>query len=336
MLRPRESGAYIADKSKHVFVVEEEIFEAASKIYSQMKEQKYSFNMWKSCPAHPKLMNEDSVNWIFVVDCLNFSFWLPGVDQFQLEFEGCQYNDYDALCNAINRALKEGIPITSPSYFKSVTLESIQHVFRSCNGTTLPLLTERMQNLHQAGEILCQLYKGSFCNVIADCNGDVNLLISKITDLFPSFRDVSTFSGQSVSFYKRVQILIADIWACFEGRGYGQFDNINELTMFADYRVPQSLQALGVLRYSENLLDKIKRGVILDSGSVEEMEIRGCSIYCVELLCGQIEKLMKEDAQSEIKTVNSVILDFYLWDYATRHPEDMKDCPEHKTRSIFY
>jgi hypothetical protein len=35
---------------------------------------------------------------------------------------------------------------------------------------------------------------------------------------------------------------VADLWALFEGKGRGQFDDIDTLTMFADYRVPQSLQ----------------------------------------------------------------------------------------------
>jgi hypothetical protein len=30
-----------------------------------------------------------------------------------------------------------------------------------------------------------------------------------------------------------------DSRACFEGTDYGNFDYINEITMFADYRVPQ-------------------------------------------------------------------------------------------------
>ena len=40
----------------------------------------------------------------------------------------------------------------------------------------------------------------------------------------------------TVSFYKRAQILIADIWSCFEGKSYGEFNDINTITMFADYR----------------------------------------------------------------------------------------------------
>lgn len=39
---------------------------------------------------------------------------------------------------------------------------------------------------------------------------------------------------------KRPQILIADSWACFNGQSYGEFHDIDQITMFADYRVPQA------------------------------------------------------------------------------------------------
>lgn len=36
-----------------------------------------------------------------------------------------------------------------------------------------------------------------------------------------------------VRFYKRAQILVADLWACFEGESYGGFHDIDGVTMFA-------------------------------------------------------------------------------------------------------
>lgn len=338
LINPRESGKFIADRSKDVFVVEENMRKAAQTLYDKLKEEKYSFHVWKEQRVHPKIMNDDTIDWIFVIDSLNFSFWLPSVEQFQLEHEGVVYEDYEALCTAINRALKEGIPITSPSYYKDLSLDVMKHIFRSCNGTTLPLLEERTQHLRQSGSILCQNFGGSFVNVLSKCKGDVNVFIDNVTQLFPSFRDISIFEGQPVSFCKRVQILIADIWACFEGKGPGKFDNISELTMFADYRVPQALQALDILKYSTGLFDKLKNNIELNSGSVQEMEIRGCSIHSVELLRKEIELLLKSDTSGEYEniTLNSVIIDFYLWGYATQDSEKMLAFPEHKTRSIFY
>lgn len=39
-----------------------------------------------------------------------------------------------------------------------------------------------------------------------------------------------------VTFYKRAQILIADLWLAFKGKSYGHFEDIDSLTAFADYR----------------------------------------------------------------------------------------------------
>jgi len=39
-----------------------------------------------------------------------------------------------------------------------------------------------------------------------------------------------------VHILKRAQILVADLWACFEGQGLGAFADIDAITMFADYR----------------------------------------------------------------------------------------------------
>ena len=216
-------------------------------------------------------------------------------------------------------------------------------MFRSCNGTTLPLLKERAGNLQQTGHMLCQRFQGSFVNVVKAANGDVIRLIGLVTSLFPCFNDTGIFNGQPVQFQKRAQILIADIWACFEGASYGYFPNIYELTMFPDYRVPQALLALNVIKYSPRLMIMIKSGTLLPHGEREEMEIRGCSIHAVELLRHAISKLLENEVADEklglhekVMNVNSVLLDFYLWNYATEHPELMSEFPEHQTRSIYY
>lgn len=64
----------------------------------------------------------------------------------------------------------------------------------------------------------------------------------------------------SVSFYKRAQILVGDIWACFKGEGIGKFLDIDYLTMFADYRIPQILLHFGAIRYSNALMTKLESG----------------------------------------------------------------------------
>lgn len=53
---------------------------------------------------------------------------------------------------------------------------------------------------------------------------------------------------------------MADFWAVMETRGEGYIINMDCLTMFADYRVPQALVYLGVLQYSDALMEALKNG----------------------------------------------------------------------------
>lgn len=69
--------------------------------------------------------------------------------------------------------------------------------------------------------------------------------------------------GKRISFYKRAQILVADFWGIMEARGEGNIPNLDYLTMFADYRVPQALVYLRALRYSDSLMEALKKGKVV-------------------------------------------------------------------------
>ena len=60
-----------------------------------------------------------------------------------------------------------------------------------------------------------------------------------------------------VLFYKRAQIFVADVFGAFQGQDLGRFSDIQELTMFADYRVPVVLRLKGILEYSTPLATKV-------------------------------------------------------------------------------
>ncbi len=105
--------------------------------------------------------------------------------------------------------------------------------------------------------------------LVAAAEGSAARLIRLLASHFLSYRDGRDHLGRHVWFLKRAQIFVADVWAAFEGKvrdkenngickliegkGFGRFDDIDCVTMFADYRVPQQLCALGVLRYSLEL-----------------------------------------------------------------------------------
>ncbi|XP_072051290.1 queuosine 5'-phosphate N-glycosylase/hydrolase-like isoform X3 [Amphiura filiformis] len=281
-------------------------------------------------------MTKETIDWIFVLDTLNFSFWTSSdIEPYLVHYKGKEHRGYWALCAVINRALDEGIPITSPSYYASMTLEQLQYVFRSYTSTPIPLLEQRLKHLHEAGKVLQEKFRGSFVNCIIQCNGSASELLKLITENFSSYRDTATYQNQTVSFYKRAQILIADIWACFEGQSYGSFTDINTLTMFADYRVPQVLNYLKAITYSDKLMELLRSGRELTQGERLEVEIRGCSIWTVELIRKELEELTAQDSAPKM-LLNSIIIDFYLWDFATENWDDIQDIPIHRIRTQFY
>lgn len=74
-----------------------------------------------------------------------------------------------------------------------------------------------------------------------------------MTSNFPNFQDHQIYEGHQIHFYKRAQILIAGLWGKYEGKGLGEFFDVDQVTMFADYRVPQLLNEYKIMEYTKEL-----------------------------------------------------------------------------------
>lgn len=335
-----ESAEFIYDNAIDVAIDASGTKAAASLVWTLMKEQQYSPKTWSSHELHPQHKNQDTVDFIFTMDLLNFSFWssLPSDARFAVDYRGRRWVGYWSLVASLQRALDEGIPITSSDFWQNeleCNEELLGHVFRSATEEQMPMISERLACLREAGRVLYDKYGCSFVNCITQADGSAAALVNLVADNFECFRDEVRFEGQTVRFYKRAQILVADLWACFEGQSYGSFEDISTLTIFPDYRIPQILHQLGCLLYSPPLESCIRRFKNVESRSRWEIELRGCSIWCVELLKRQILRNFPE-AKTDI---NAVLIDFFLFDFlkdrpATEADEDL--IPHHRTRSIWY
>jgi len=150
-----------------------------------------------------------------------------------------------------------------------------------------------------------------------------------------------------VRFLKRAQICVADLWAAFEGEGFGQFDDIDKITIFPDYRIPQILNSFGCLWYSPLLDNAVRQKKLIESGHSWEIQLRGlrnilkgwiltdtcvgCSIWCVELIRREIIR-NHPDAK-----VNAILIDFFLYDtIKEQEAAGQEEIPHHRTRSIWY
>ncbi|KAI1337663.1 hypothetical protein F5Y15DRAFT_150504 [Xylariaceae sp. FL0016] len=333
-----EGAEHVYDNSIDVALDMRATKNAAAIIHDQMQKKEYSTKTWSEHELHPKTKDESTIAFIFTIDLLNFSFWSlrPEEERFSISYKDKKWTGYWSLVAALQRALDEDISITDPHFWTSedeCNSESLRYIFRSTTDEEIPLLEDRLACLREAGRVLYERYECSFTNLIAAANGSAAALVNIIARDFDCFRDEFRFEGRKkpVRFLKRAQILVADLWACFNGESYGAFRDIDKITMFADYRVPQILATFGCLGYSPPLQAIITNKEMIESGCKYEMQLRACSIWCVELIRREIKR---EHPDTKI---NAILIDFFLYDVMKEMEAQGKETiPHHRTRSIWY
>jgi len=224
---------------------------------------------------------KDSSQHIFLLDVVNFCFWAgEGEDKWRVKYPEDKIIDgWEALVVCFDRALEEKIPLLEAKFLEKMTLDQVKHVFRSCNNAEIPLLKERLEFLQEAGSVLSSRFAGEFDNLIKEGNSDAVQIVKLIIKNFPSFNDVG--------FYKRAQICAYDLSLLPDMN----IKNVEQLTIFADYKLPQILRALGVLEYKKSLAEKIDNYVLIDKNSREEREIRAVTIWVGELLAKRLDTM---------------------------------------------
>jgi hypothetical protein len=134
-------------------------------------------------------------------------------------------------------------------------------------------------SLRDLGNHLLTEYGGSFTAVLDAAGGSAVRLVEILAG-WHSFADSSLYAGEAVPFLKRAQIAAADL----SRAGVAQFSDLHELTMFADNLVPHVLRLDGILSFDPSLVARIEREELIEHGSPEEVEIRACAVYAVELI----------------------------------------------------
>ncbi|XP_045776240.1 queuosine salvage protein [Maniola jurtina] len=332
VLPPAQSGEFISERSRHVKIHSEGIEKLCDEILSSLKDNKLQIPETNTDSIHPNKDHPHAVDWVFVTDALNFCFWSRNKDE-QWTVDG--HTGYFALEASLHRALKEGYDITNPEYYSKITQEDLKHIFRGDTDAEIPLFDQRIAVLHEVGTILIEKYNKTFETCVKEANKSAVKLLNIVVENFPCFCDEALYEGCKVSLHKRAQILVADLWNFHDGNGWGEFHDIDKLTMFADYRVPQVLVYFGAMSYSDELMDKLRNDILLPSGSLEEVEIRGCSIHTIELLKQKLIDRITTD-KLNVEVPNSSLLDYYLWCYRRKHATEMEKIPYHKTLGIYY
>jgi len=180
--------------------------------------------------------------------------------------------------------------------------------------------------LNDLGTYLIREFDGRFVDLIEAAGDSAERLVSILSEM-PFFNDVENYRSTRVPFFKRAQITAADLSLAFGGDGWGRFDVLDRLTMFADNLVPHVLRVDGILEYEGNLASMIDREELIPAHSQEEIEIRACAVHAVEL----IVQARRETGEQ----VTAMNLDYLLWNRG-QEPYYKNIGPRHRTRTVFY
>jgi len=318
-----EQGEYVWIHAERVEQLSEQWMHPLSSVHQQVSP---STPFWHD-KYHFHDGTERTVNWLLVLDALNFCFWAErDTPRWRIEYQGETLNGYWAEAAALTRAAEEGIPLWDAEYLSTISDDVMASIFRPiANASPIPLFEQRVFNAREVGRVLLEKYDGQFARAIEQARGDAVQLALLLAHDFSSFNDVVSYRNSQIRFFKRAQICVADLYGAFSGKQWGAFTNLDKLTIFADYKLPQVLRHYRVLEYHPILAEQVDAQELLTAGSEEEVEIRANTIWACELLRRTMAQLGHK--------MDAIEIDQRLW-LLGQHSEDMH--PYHRTFTYYY
>ena len=320
MQEVRESAQWVAEQNRFVRID----MDALARFAEHLSSQEMEVPPWDDF-HHFRGSDKEMVAYLLVLDTLNFCFWPPPAGEtWEVEYQGKWFSGYYALALALKKALEAGFPLANSQVLAALTMHELQRIL-SGRGA-LQLMDRRLENCRELGSILTENYQGRAQGLVASADCSAVALARLLGRELSSFRDVATFRGEEVFFYKRAQLFAADLQGAFEGKDWGAFHDLEKLTAFADYKLPQVLRHVGILEYAKPLAERVDQRVLLEPGGLEEVEIRSNTIWAVEL----IRKVLRGRG----KDFTSPEIDWLLWNLGQE--DRFREKPYHRTISIFY
>lgn len=276
----------------------------------------------------PQQSQERVALYILALDAINFCFWPhPTLSNNTLE--------YDSLALALTKLAQKDDNdssgqdyVFSPANLANMTEAQFVSLLKPhLQNHHLPNTSERVRLWNELGHGL--LTVGSALELIQQAHGNAPRLVSLLISTFPGFRDESLFGENQVCFYKRAQIAVGDLNASLQL----EMNEMDKLTMFADYRVPQLLRHARVLRYSDELQQLVDSQQEIKANSNNELYIRAATVVAVQKLVVKVKDLSPQQSNNNM---TDVAMDWHLWQVGEELHKEGQMKPHHKTRTIFY
>lgn len=259
----REATAFVVKHAQYVHIQQKRVEDVVRKSLAHHKAPP----IW-GAPFH--YISEDKerqLAWLFLVDTMNFCFWTDGERRFR-----CRQ-----FAATMKRLFETSITEDPLLFFRNISYENFCNLFDD-NGV-LQCKHERWKYAQTVSSFFLDNYNGSIQQFLEQTDYSASKLVDAIVTRIPVFQDEAIYHKKHVPFHKRAQLLVSDMW----GANVPIID-MDYLTAFADYRIPQILYSLGILSYVPELEKRIRSHEHIAPGSAEEVEIRAATVQAVDLI----------------------------------------------------
>jgi hypothetical protein len=311
MSRVRELSNHMMRDSQYVTVLPER----AMCIAGLMQDFKFELPTWDFPPFYPQTDNfEEMCLYYLVFNSINYCYF----DEYDNRFEDGK-NRSSTLAGL--RITENWDQLKHPQFLSHVDeTYMLGELFKA--KTPISLIKERAAAFREIGTFMLENPDFTFQKLFSKHYGNAYFVSQMIPTYFPSWRD---------PFFKRAQLFVGMV----QGK-FGHFNKgLEDLTVFADYRVPQTLHSMGVIRYEPSLLSDISSNKLIPYGSKQELEIRAATVVGTDMLTAELNEYHNG-------SLNVLHADYLLWSaMRTRGslpPGVMSsiDLPHHRTMTTDY
>jgi len=329
--------------------------EAIKRFVAGNYEREFNCPSWKEEFIFPE-SDEEFVEYLGVCLASNFAFtnFESPYGKYCVEFpEEKLHFGSNALGAALMRAISEGRPIFNFKYLADICPEEVSWIFRSSGeNASIPLPIQRFRQMRSFGQTMILLGYKNMADFLSEHDffafshslggviyeGFVDCLAGK----FSSFYDtVKSKRGLVVPFNKRANLLalMYQSRATQVGSKLPPLRDARHIIPPADYQVPRALEAMGLIKYSDPLKNKIFERKILSYGSQAEIEIRAASVV---VMCALLEGMNRErnSCSPPKKEITMCELDPFMWftgrTIKTDPPIGRQVLPHHLTKTTAY
>ena len=293
----KSSCNYVALNSKYVSIN-----------YKKLNEYIKTIKFWLSNNPYDlfEMKIDKVINFILLFDSINYCFW--GQPKWTIETIEGKKDGSDALLYTLLNYVKKSDRVD----FSNVSFKEFSNILKG--NVDIPFLKERYNTIVSICNVVNEKMNGNFYNYIKEINKDTELF-KIIINNFSNFCDERDYDNEKIYFYKLAQLLTSDILHIKELINGTKVD-YSHLVGCADYKIPQTLRALGILEYNEELSQIVDNKEIIDKNSKYEVEIRANMIAVISYINSNLKNVCQIDINDYIfstsKNVKNIVKPYHL------------------------